>query len=63
MKDKTLPIRFHGELYEWLKDYSRRKHSNMAAVITGLLVQHKETEERIKWNVGRWSVAKHRAVT
>ena len=45
MKDKVLPIRVDDELYEWLKDYARRKHSNMAAVITRLLVDHKENDD------------------
>lgn len=45
MKQKVLPIRVDDELYEWLKDYARRKHSNMAAVITRLLVDQKETDE------------------
>jgi hypothetical protein len=45
MKQKVLPLRFHDELYTWLKEYAQRKHSNMAAVITRLLVDHKEKDE------------------
>jgi len=44
-KEKTVPIRFNKELYGWLKDYAQRKHSNMSAVITRLLVTEKETDE------------------
>lgn len=44
-KDRTVPIRFNSELYEWLKDYAQRKHSNMSAVVTRLLVTEKETDE------------------
>lgn len=45
MKHKVLPVRVDDELYDWLKDYARRKHSNMTAVITGLLVDHKDNDE------------------
>ena len=45
MKEKVVPIRVDNELYEWLKEYARRKHSSMTAVITRLLVDHKEDDE------------------
>jgi hypothetical protein len=45
MKEKVVPIRVDNELYEWLKDYARRKHSSMTAIITRLLVDHKEDDE------------------
>jgi len=53
MKQKVLPIRVDDELYEWLKDYARRKHSNMAAVITRLLVDHKEDDDLNQTQVRR----------
>jgi hypothetical protein len=48
MKEKVVPIRVDTELYEWLKEYSRRKHSSMTAVITRLLVDHKEDDELVR---------------
>jgi len=45
MKHKVLPLRVDDELHAWLKEYARRKHSKMAAVITRLLVEHKENDE------------------
>lgn len=45
MKQKVLPVRVDNELYEWLKEYSGRKHSKMAAIITRLLVDQKERDE------------------
>jgi hypothetical protein len=45
MKHKVLPLRVDDELYTWLKEYAQRKHSKMAAVITRLLVEHKENDE------------------
>jgi hypothetical protein len=45
MKVKILPLRVDDELYAWLKDYSARKHSKMATIITRLLVDQKEKDE------------------
>jgi hypothetical protein len=48
MKEKVVPIRVDNELYEWLKEYAHRKHSSMTAVITRLLVDHKEDDELVQ---------------
>ncbi len=44
-KEILLTFRVAHDLHVWLKDYAERKHSNMSAVITALLVELKERDE------------------
>lgn len=44
-KEQLLTFRVAHDLHAWLKDYAERKHSNMSAVITALLVELKERDE------------------